>query len=137
VLLVGLSSPGARLRGRAGELLPKRRACVRCGTLISAYATASDRYCLLCAPRVDDEPPHDPALYCARGHLRSDFEVVRIDRARASGVKTECLACKRDRERDRHRDRSRAALEARALKAPALKRPPVEASPRRRRRQAA
>ena len=110
-----LSSPDSRLRGRGGELLPARRPCLRCDGLISAYAPASDRFCLRCAPNVEDEPPFEPALYCPKGHLRSEFEVARIDRSRASGAKRECLACKRDRERDRERDRSRAALEAREL----------------------
>jgi hypothetical protein len=111
VLLVALSSPDFRLRGRNGELLSERRPCLGCAALISAYAPASDRFCLLCAPLVDDEPPFDPALFCPKGHLRADFEVRRIDRSRGAGVKKECLACKRDRERERDRDRSRAALE--------------------------
>jgi hypothetical protein len=38
--------------------------------LCSAYAPASDRLCISCAPRVDDEPPRDPALLqVARGRL--------------------------------------------------------------------
>jgi hypothetical protein len=113
VYLVALSDPRARLRGRDGELMPARRPCEACGALISAYAAASDRFCLLCAPRVDDEPPRDPALYCPKGHLRAEFEVVIVDRSRGSGIKKTCVECKRLR--DRTRDQSGGAKAARAL----------------------
>jgi hypothetical protein len=110
---VALSDPRSRLRGRDGELLPARRPCERCGTIISAYAPASDRFCLRCAPLVDDEPPRDPALYCPNGHPRAEFQVVIVDRSKASGVKKRCSECKRLG--DAARDRSAAATAARAL----------------------
>jgi hypothetical protein len=114
VLLVALTDPGFRLRGpRDRGLLPARRPCLRCRTLISAYAPASDRFCFACAPLVEDEPPRDAALYCSSGHLRAEFEVTRGDRSRASGVKKECFACKVDR--NARRDRSAAAIAAREL----------------------
>lgn len=68
-----------------------------------------------CAPRVDQEPPFDPALYCPKGHLRAEWEVERIDRTRASQRKRECRACKRDREPNRVRDQ-KAERKARALR---------------------
>lgn len=107
-----LSSPAARLRGRGGELLPARRPCLRpgCGTLISAHAPATDRFCWSCAPRVDDEPPYDPSLYCSRGHLRSEFEVRRRN---GSKDKPECSEC--HRLRNLKRDRSAAGKAAHEL----------------------
>lgn len=113
VLRVPLSDPRSRLRGRDGEPLPERRPCLRCSTLISAWAPASDRLCLSCAPLVDDEPPRDPGLYCPKGHLRADFEVVIVDRSRRSGRKRTCSECKRLR--DKSRDQSAAAIAARQL----------------------
>jgi hypothetical protein len=128
---VALSDPRSRLRGRDGEFLPQRRPCLRCSTLISAWAPASDRLCIRCAPLVDDEPPRDPALYCPHGHLRAEFEVVvpRRSRRGGQGVQRKCKECKRlgdaarersaaavkarQLERDRERDRSRAAQEER------------------------
>jgi hypothetical protein len=115
VVLVPLSSPETRLRGRGGELLPPRRPCARCGAVISAWAEASDRFCGACAPRVDDEPPRDPLLYCPKGHLRSEFEVIRVDRSRPSGFKLECSEC--HRERNAKRDRSKAATERKQIEA--------------------
>jgi hypothetical protein len=110
---VALNDPRSRLRGRDGELLPAGRPCEDCGTIISAYAQASDRFCLRCAPTEDDEPPRDPALYCPKGHLRAEFQVVIVDRSKASGLKKRCSECKRLA--DAARDRSAAAIAARAL----------------------
>lgn len=110
---MALSSPKAILRDRDGQALPRRRPCLKCSKLISAYAPASDRFCFACAPHVDDEPPRDPALYCPHGHLRVDCEVTRVDRSRPSRVKTECRIYKA--ERNAKRDRSAAAIAAREL----------------------
>ena len=109
---MALSSPRHRLRGR-GALLPERRPCLRCSALISAWAAAADRFCILCAPTAADEPLRDPALYCSNGHLRAEHEVMRVDRSRPSGVKPECRACHADRLRKR--DRTVGAIEARLL----------------------
>jgi hypothetical protein len=113
VLVVALSDPSARLRGRDHVLLPKRRPCQGCGALLSAYAAPSDRFCLCCAPLVEQEPRRDPALYCPNGHLRADFEEVRVDRSRASGIKRRCRACKQSE--DKGRDRKAGPKAARAL----------------------
>ena len=110
---MALTDPRSRLRGRDGELLPERWACLRCSGLISAYAPASGRLCISCAPLVDDEPPRDPALYCPSGHLRAEFEVVVVRRSRQSGVQRKCSESKRLQ--DKSRDRSTAAVEARRL----------------------
>ena len=110
---MALSSPRYRLRGHGGELLPERPYCLRCSALISAWAAPGDRFCIVCAPLVADEPPFDPALYCPQGHLRAEFEVTRTDRSRPSGVKTECRACKAIA--NKNRDRSVGAIEARLL----------------------
>jgi hypothetical protein len=110
---VALSDPQSRLRGRDGELLPARRPCEGCGTVISAWAPASDRFCLCCAPRVDQEPPRDPSLYCPQGHLRSEFEAVRVDRSRPSGFKSRCREC--DRIFFAGRDRTAGGKAAREL----------------------
>jgi hypothetical protein len=40
----------------------------------------------------------DRRLYCASGHLRATHERTVVDRSRRSGVKTECGACKGDRD---------------------------------------
>jgi hypothetical protein len=116
VLLVALSDPRSRLRGHNGELLPTRRWCAGCAGLISAWAPASDRFCWGCAPRVDDEPPLDPALYCKRGHLKAQFWVVIVDRSRTSGERGRCSECKRAD--DSKRDRSAEAKAERAAERP-------------------
>lgn len=118
--MVALSHPRARLHGRDGELLPARRYCLNPSclpgggrALLSAHADPGDRFCIVCAPRVDDEPPRDPTLYCPAGHLRAEHERVVTDRSRKNGEKRECAECKRLR--DAGRDRSRSAIEARQL----------------------
>jgi hypothetical protein len=121
-VLVALSDPGARLRGRDGELLPARRPCERCGAVISAWALASDRFCWCCAPHVDDEQPRNQALYCKRGHLKAKHWIEIVDRSKPSGVRRRCSECKR--EDDASRDRSAAGKAARELKRRCLTRSP-------------
>jgi hypothetical protein len=43
----------------------------------------------------------DRALYCGNGHLRSTHQRTVIDRTRPSGLKTECGACKSERDASR------------------------------------
>jgi hypothetical protein len=107
---VALSDPLSRLRALDGVLLPERRACLRCGAIVSAYAEPWERFCWPCAPLIEDEPPFDPALYCSKGHLRAEFERMVVDRSRKSGFHKECSECKRLR--DAGRDRSAPAVEA-------------------------
>lgn len=111
---MALSDPRSRLRDRNGELLRTREPCLGCGALLSAHAPPTDRFCWSCAPRVDDEPPFDQALYCSKGHLRADFEEMRIDRWRISatnplGLKRECKECHRLRNLERDRSAAGAA----------------------------
>jgi hypothetical protein len=90
VLVVALSDPSARLRGRDHVLLPKRRPCQGCGALLSAYAAPSDRFCLCCAPLVEQEPRRDPALWSGRTSDTAGAEALTAWQGYATELRALC-----------------------------------------------